>query len=360
MDHILPRVVRSTKISLLDWFSGYNQILVHPDDQDKTAFTTPWGTFKYVKMPFGLKNAGSTYQRAINHILHPHQAYASAYIDDTIVYSSEWDRHMDELEQVLASYREAGMTLKLRKCDFAKPRVEFVGHLVGSGQIAVIHNKTEAISRISEPTTKSLLRSFLGMATYYRAFIKNYSQVVVPLTELTKSKHSNKIVFNAEQQAAFNKIKTLLCSAEALHAPDYSLPFEVHTDASNYAIGATLCQRGGNGEEKPIGFFSAKLNETQQRWSTIEKEAYSVIAALNHFDVIVFGREIKLFTDHNPLTFLVQCVPRSAKLCRWGLALQRYNITVVHRSGQSNANADCLSRMDYLDSPCGTGVSKEG
>ena len=190
------------------------------------------------------------------------------------------------------------------------------------------------------------------MATYYRAFIKNYSQVVTPLTERTKTKQNTKIQLNAEQGEAFNQIKALLCNAAVLHAPNYNEPLEMHTDASNYAIGATLYQRGMNGEEKPIGFFSAKLSETQQRWSTIEKEAYAVIAALNHFDVIVFGRRIKLFTDHNPLTFLVQCVPRSAKLTRWSLALQRYDITVCHRSGRSNANADCLSRMSYASDSC--------
>ena len=171
-DDLLRKISSATYITKLDCSQGYYQIPMAADSVSKTAFITHGGLYEWLYMPFGLKNAGSTYQRAINHILQPHQEYASAYIDDTIVYSSEWDRHMTELEQVLESYREAGMTLKLRKCDFAKPRVEFVGHLVGSGQIAVIHNKTDAISRISEPSTKSLLRSFLGMATYYRTFIR--------------------------------------------------------------------------------------------------------------------------------------------------------------------------------------------
>jgi len=325
------------------------------DSISKTAFITHNGLYEWLYMPFGLRNAGSTYQRATNDILRPHQDYASAYIDDTTVYSLEWEEHLEELEHVLNSYRQAGMTLKLKKCDFAKPQVEFVGHVVGSGHVAVLTNKTDAISRISEPTTKSLLRSFLGMATYYRSFIKNFSQVVAPLTELTKAKQSNSIQFNAEQREAFNTVKCLLTSAEVLHAPDYNKRFEIHTDASSYAIGATLCQRGDHGEEYPISFFSAKLTDTQQRWSTIEKEAYAVIASLNHFDVIVFGREIWLYTDHNPLAFLVQCVPRSAKLTRWALALQRYNLTVFHKSGKANADADCLSRMNYstMDNSCG-------
>lgn len=248
---------------------------------------------------------------------------------------------------MLSAFSRSGMTLKLKKCGFAKPEIEFVGHTVGSGRISVLKSKTEAISRIKEPTCKKLLRSFLGMASYYRSFIKNFSDIVAPLTELTKSKQTNHLVFNDEQRNAFVAIKNSLTNAEFLNSPDYTKPFEIHTDASNYAIGACLCQRDDKGIEKPISFFSNKLTDTQQRWSTIEKEAFAVIASLQKFDVMVFGSSINLYTDHNPLTYLVQSVPKSGKLTRWALALQRYDISVKHRSGKSNANADCLSRMDF-------------
>ena len=130
-------------------------------------------------------------------------------------------------------------------------------------------------------------------------------------------------------------------------SPDYSKSFEIYTDASDYAIGACLAQRDDKLVERPVSFFSKKLTDTQKRWSTIEKEAFAVIAILHRLDVIVFGFHILLYTDHNPLTYLVNCLPKSAKLTRWALALQRYDITVLHRSGKDNSNVDSLSRMIY-------------
>ena len=236
------------------------------------------------------------------------------------------------------------MTLRLSKCRFAAQKVRFIGHEIGSGTRSVVQSKVEATEIIAEPHNKKLLRSFLGMCAFYRNYIPNYSQVALPLTDLTKNRQANNIVFNETERSAFLSLKEKLCNNVTLYFPRGDRPFIVRTDASDYAVGACVSQTDDEGEDRPIAFASAKLSDVQTRWSTIEKEAYAVIFALQRFDVIVFGSQIVLYTDHNPLQYLAACVPKSAKLTRWSLSLTRYDITVKHIHGKDNVTADCLSR----------------
>ena len=295
-------------------------------------------------MPFGLKTAGNTFQRVADSILRTHSQYAGAYIDDVAVGSSTWSDHLVHLNRVLLAFSEAGMTLKLAKCKFAHSKVKLVGHEVGSGMRSVIQGKVEAIQAIPEPSTKKLLRSFLGMCGFYRGYIPGFSGIALPLTELTKSRQSHHMKFNEEQRAAFLSLKDKLCKSTTLYSPRWNEIFIIRTDASDYAVGASLSQTDDTGIDRPIAFASTKLSDVQTRWSTIEKEAFAVIYALRKFDVIVYGRRIVLYSDHNPLQYLVSCTPKSAKLTRWALSLSRYDITVKHIAGKNNAVADCLSR----------------
>jgi hypothetical protein len=256
-----------------------------------------------------------------------------------------FDEHLKHLDKVLTSIGKAGITLKLSKCDFAKPKTQLLGFNVGSGETTVVKSKTDAIQQLSPPTTKKLLRSFLGTCCYFRSYIPRYAEIAFPLTELTKQKQSSKIVFNSVELAAFNKLKSLLSSSPVLITLDYSKPFYIYCDASEKGTGCVLLQ-GSNVEElRPIAYASKKFNETQSRWSVIEREAFGVIFALQQFEVIVFGYEIILFSDHNPLQFLTECIPKSSKLTRWMLALQRFNITIKHIPGNKNLMADLLSRL---------------
>jgi hypothetical protein len=295
-------------------------------------------------MPFGLKTAGNTFQRVMDIILAPCTEFAGAYIDDTIVNSQSWKDHLRHLESVFESFSDAGMTLKLSKCVFAKPNVQFIGHEVGSGKRSVVKSKVDAIRAVPEPHNKKLLRSFLGMVNFYRNYIPNYSDIALPLTELTKQTHGSAVRFTDEERAAFILLKDRLCASVSLNSPRLDRPFIVRTDASDYAVGACLAQLADDGEEVPIAFASAKLSDVQTRWSTIEKEAYAVIFALQKFDVWIYGSRIELYSDHNPLKYLVSCAPRSAKLTRWALSLSRYDIHVHHIKGVENISADFLSR----------------
>ena len=345
-DHLLTRMASSTWISTLDCSAGFWQIPMKETDIYKTAFVTHNGFYEWLVLPFGAKTASNSFQRIMDDLLRIHSEFAHAFIDDVAVHSSSWKQHLVHLEKVLKVFLNAGMTLKLSKCRFCQPEVKFLGHIVGSGTRKVVQSKVEAIKAIPEPNTKKLLRSFLGMCNFYRMYIQNYSEIAVPLTDLTSNKGSSKIQFNDIQRAAFVKLKQKLCDATTLYAPDCSKPYIIRCDSSDYGVGATLSQIGGDGLEHPISFASAKLNETMRKYSVLEKEAYAVLFALKKFDVLVYGCKIHLFTDHNPLQYLANNAPKSSKLTRWALSLTRYDLTVHHIHGKENYSSDFLSRCN--------------
>ena len=342
-EELLLQVSQANFITTLDCASGYWQIPMRTEDIHKTAFKTHKGLFEWLVMPFGLKTASNTFQKVMNDLLYPHSDYANAYIDDTAVHSFSWEDHLMHLERVFQAFLDVGMTLKLSKSHFAKPKVNYIGHVVGSGLRTVQQDKVEAIKNIPEPTNKKQLRSFLGVCSFYRSYVPRFSEIALPLTNLTKNDQPNVIRFADKHKAAFRSLKHSLCQSVGLHTPCADQPFVIHTDASDFAVGACLSQVV-NEEHNPIAFASAKLSDVQQRWSTIEKEAYAIIFALNKFDFIVFGREIHLYTDHNPLQYITACTPKSAKLTRWALSLSRYNVKVFHIKGKDNVVADFLSR----------------
>ena len=223
------------------------------------------------------------------------------------------------------------MTLKLSKCKFGLPKVNFLGHHVGSETLSVIEDKVTAILKLPEPTTKKLVRSFLGMCNFYHVYLQNFAEIAAPLTELTKAKFGNKISLNDEQRASFIALKKLLASPQTLTTPKYDRPFHIFTDASAYACGACLSQLNDDGEHhRPISFASKKFNDTEKRYSCIEREAYAVLFALQKFDLIIFGSKIFLYSDHNPLQYIANGSVKSAKLCRWSLSLQRYDLEIKY------------------------------
>ncbi|GFU37640.1 retrovirus-related Pol polyprotein from transposon opus [Trichonephila clavipes] len=244
----------------------------------------------------------------MDQVLVKHRAYCRSYIDDVAVFSKTWEQHMKHLCVVFQTIQKVGFTINLKKCNFARRRVKFLGHVVGSGQHSQIPESL-AINRTD------------------------------------KEPSSNIIPWNEVAEQAFTKLKAQLVKAPSLYTPDLSKPYQLYTDASATAIGACLSQNDEKGKENPIAFFSKKLTETQTRWATIEREAYAVIEALKRFDSWIFGAEIEVISDHNPLTYLTLTTPQSAKLTRWALALQRYNIAISYRKGVKHGNADALSRL---------------
>ena len=345
MEDLLMKVSEAIFLTKLDCSQGYFQLKLKDEDCHKTAFVSPSGFWEWVYLPFGLKTAQSGFMRVMDEILRPHSKYARCFVDDSIVFSKMWDKHMKDLEAVLNAFKEAGMTLKLKKCEFAKHKVNFVGNLVGEGVRRPLESKIEIIKNMPEPTTKKGVRSFIGMVNFFRGFIKNFSQVMFPITELTKNNRSNRVKFNDEERNAFEQIKKLLCDCTNLYAPNYEKEFILRSDASDTAIGACLLQKDDEGNEQPIAFLSSKLNETQRNWKIVVKEAYAIVYSLKKWGYIIYNSHVTVYCDNNPLHYIINSTPTSPKLIRWSISLSKFDITVIHVKGTENLVADHLSRL---------------
>ncbi len=350
IDDTIDALYGAKYFSTLDLFSGYWQIEIEETDKHKTAFICEYGQYEFNRMPFGLTNAPGTFQRLMNKILKP-VLYESTlvYLDDIIVFSKTLDDHIRHLETVFKILAEAGLKLKLKKCDFLKEEINYLGHVVSRNGVSPNDAKIASIVNYPEPTTAKELSSFLGLASYYRKFIRAFAEKAHPLTKLTRK--NEKWVWGDEQRDAFRCIKNCLVSKPILGYPDFSRDFIIYTDASGYGIGAVLAQMqrpphsSGNDLEVVIAYSSKHLNDREAKWSTTEKEAYAIIHAINVFKPYLYGRKFTVVTDHRPLEWLMSKKEPAGRLARWALKIQEYDINIGYRSGKTNQNADCLSRI---------------
>ena len=213
---VFESVGSSTVITTLDLASGYWQIPIAEGSREKTAFATPFGLFEFTIMPFGLHSAPATFQWMINHVLSGCQNFAQAYIDDIVVYSRSWEEHLDHLRQVFTRLQGAGLTVKIKKCQFGRPKVPYLGHLVGGGDLEPDPGKVQAVKEYPQPETKKDVHAFLGLAGYYRRFIPNFAAVAVPMTELTQKGQPHQVCWTQRQGDAFQKLKDSLVQGPVL------------------------------------------------------------------------------------------------------------------------------------------------
>ncbi len=343
VDELLDRLGTARFYSTLDLTKGYWQIPLSPLSKEKSAFTTPFGLHQFITLPFGLFGAPATFQRLMDKILRPHTAYAAAYLDDIIIYSQDWQRHMVHLREVLRALRGAGLTANPKKCAIGRVEVRYLGFHLGHGQVRPQIDKTTAIAACPRPKTKKEVRQFLGLAGYYRRFIPDYSELTSPLTDLTKKEVPDTVPWTEQCQQAFTQVKAALCGGPLLHSPDFSLPFLLQTDASDRGLGAVLTQEI-KGEERPVLYISRKLSKRETMYSTIEKECLAIRWAVLTLRYYLLGREFTLCSDHAPLQWLHRMKDTNARITRWYLALQPFKFKVIHRPGTQMIVADFLSR----------------
>lgn len=245
-------------------------------------------------MPFGLSNAPSTFMRLMNQILRPFiGSFVVVYFDDILIYSKTKDEHMEHLKQVLQVLQENQLYINLKKCTFSTNKLLFLGFIVGEEGIQVDEDKVSAIRDWPVPKPVTEVRSFHGLATFYRRFVRDFSTITAPLTECLKK---GKFHWGSKQEESFALIKEKLCTAPVIALPDFDKVFQVECDASGVGIGAVLSQ-----EKRPIAFFSEKLSEARQKWSTYDQEFYAVFRALRQWEHYLVQREFVLFTDHQAL-----------------------------------------------------------
>lgn len=276
MDDCVDRVGSATYVTKLDLLKGYWQVPLTPRASDISAFVTPDHFLQYTVMPFGLRNAPATFQRLMSTVLNGVE-HCEVYLDDIVAYSSTWSEHVRTLTEIFDRLHSASLTLNLAKCEFGKAMVTYLGKQVGQGNVLPVAAKVQAIVDFPAPQTRRDLRRFLGMAGYYRAFCKNFSDIVAPLTSLVSP--TTCFYWSEECQAAFEAAKALLCSAPVLAAPNFERPFKLDVDASALGAGAVLLQEDEHGIDHPICYFSRKFRKHQLHYSTIEKEALALLLA---------------------------------------------------------------------------------
>ena len=343
LDQILERVAGHPYYCFLDGYSGYYQIPIALEDQEKTTFTCPFGTFAFRKMPFGLCNAPATFQRCMLSIFSDMVEHClEVFMDDITVFGNSFDNCLTNLENVLKRCEEKGLVLNWEKCHFMTDSGIVLGHVVSSKGIEVDKAKIEVISKLPSPKTVRDIRSFLGHAGFYRRFIKDFSTISRPLCNLLLKDAT--FEWTEECQKSFQKIISLLTSAPIMQSPDWSLPFELMCDASDYAVGAVLGQRK-EGKPHVIYYASRTLNSAQMNYTTTEKELLAVIFALDKFRSYLIGSSTVVYSDHAAVRYLMSKQDAKPRLIRWILLLQEFNLTIKDKKGAENVVADHLSRL---------------
>ena len=346
IEDLIDKLAKAKYVSTMDLSRGYWQIPLTDESKDKTAFITPFGLWQFVTMPFGLADAQATCQRLVDtRLIRGIEDHAAAYVDDLTVFSMTWEDYLVHLQDMLERLRNAGLTVKPKKCRFGMEETEYLGHVVGNGMVKPCQSKTEAVKQFPVPETKKQIRSFWGLAGYYRRFIKNFSDLAAPLTNLTKKREPQKVKWTQECDQEFKQLKDVLCQKPVLKAPDFTKEFRLQTDASEYGLGAVLSQKGEDGLEHPVVYISRKMLPRERNYAIIEKECLAIKWSIEALRVYLLGKKFILQTDHNPLKWLGKMKDHNGRLSRWSLSLQPYSFDIENRPGKENANADALSRL---------------
>ena len=343
MDEMVTRITKAKYFTKLDLTKGYWQIPLKENCKQYTAFQTSLGLMEFNYLPFGLSTAAPTFQRAMNKVL-GHLKFVASYFDDVLIFSETWTDHLNHMRETLETLRKANLTAKPSKCHIGFRTINFLGHIVGKGNIKPDPIKTEKILNLTRPKTKKDVRKICGLINYYRKFIPFFSHKIAPLTSLLKKENPNQIVWNEDCEIAFEEIKHALASDPILAIPDLNKEFIVRADASSKAIGAVLLQKH-NDILKPCYYISRKLLERECNYPIREKECLAIVFALHQFSKYLLMNSFIIQSDHKPLTFLKMNKTKNARLLRYALSLQPFAFKVEPIKGTKNCISDILSRF---------------
>ncbi len=333
--------------STLDLASGFWQLPLDPSTAHKTAFATHSGVYQFKKLPFGLRNSPSAFAMAMNHVLRDITfQYAIVYVDDILIFSRSFQDHLDHLAIVFDRLRQAQLKLKPSKCKFAAPKVEYLGHMISCKGVEMESAKTKAIEQYPRPHNLRTLRGFLGLANYYRRFVKGFAHIARPLNRLTNKEIP--FEWNDSCETSFQQLKSALMSGPILMYPDFEREFILYTDASDTAIGFILGQKDEEGRERAVAYAGKSLSKAQQNWDTRDKELLAVVEGIKYYHVyLTSDKPFTVYTDHRSLQYLLNLKPTSGRLARWLNLIQGYNYRIAYKEGKTNTNADALSRIDH-------------
>lgn len=338
IDKLLDRLHGAKIFSKLDLRSGYYQ----EQDTPKTAFNSRYGHYEFTVISFGLTNAPAIFNRLMQDIFRPYlDDFVLVFFDDILVYSKSEEEHHEHVRKVLEVLRQHKLYAKRSKCTFFTPQIEYLGFVVTQDGITVDPAKVKDILEWPVPVSVKEIRGFLGITGWYRVFIRDYSLIAAPLTNLLKKEC--KIIWLPEHQESFEKLKAIISFEPVLKLPDFSQPFEVVTDASKLALGGVL-----NREERPVAFTSRKLRAYELNYTTHDLELLAVIHALKLWRHYLLGRKFQLVTDHRSLKWIFTQESLNMRQRRWIEVLHEFEFDIKYRPGKENVVADALSRKSFL------------
>ena len=341
-DELFDRLQGAQYFTKIDLRSGYHQIRIVPEDVPKTAFRTRYGHFEFLVLPFGLTNAPATFMHLMHETFREHlDKFVIVFLDDILIYSRSLAEHVTHVRAVMQILREQKLYAKESKCEFVREEVEFLGHIVGRHGMRMMEDKIAAVAAWPTPTNASHVRSFLGTAGYYRKFVRGFSRIASPLSELTMDGAT--FTWSHAQVAAFKQLKDAIVASPVLVLPDPNLPYVIHTDASGYATGAVLSQDQGQGLQ-PIAFLSKKMVDAETRYPVHEQELLAIIHALKSWRHYLMGSKFKVCTDHHSLQYFKTQPQLSGRQSRWKDVIANYDFDIEYIEGRSNIVADGLSR----------------
>lgn len=347
LDEVLIEAADASFFTSLDLYSGYWQIELSEESKEKTAFTSHLGHYEFNVLSFGLRNAPSSFTRILTDIIRPAIGRcATIYLDDILIWSKTFDSHKDNIKEIFSLLLKNGLRVNLEKCEFCKEVIKYLGFLLSKEGIRIDDSNIRPLLDCPAPKNVEQLKSFLGMASYYRKFVEFFAHIAHHLTTLTR--HDTPWKWGSDEENAFQEIKRRLTSPPLLHYPSFELPFYIDCDASNWAVGSCLGQIkliDGKETEVPIAYDSKHLSDTQKKWSVIERETYAVIVALQKHYHFIFGRRIIIRSDHKPILALLNSKDATGRRGRWSMYLQQFNSDIIYRPGKKNRNADFLSRI---------------
>ncbi len=372
ISHLLNRLKASKYYTRIDLKSGFWQVKVDEDSIDKTTFIVPWGTYKCLRMPFGLKNNPSIFSRIMYKIL-GHLDFVEIYIDDIIIHSGSIDEHFDHIYQVLVLLKKANLKLNAKKSVWFKTEITLLGHTVTSVGIRMDKSKINAVLNFPIPASIKDLLSFLGLTGYYRIFVENYAKLASPLFESIKQRHKeireqkdtnvkisamkkgdmkkvnrSKLVWTQAMDKAFKILQQKLCEDPILVHFNPCLPVVGHSDASNEATGGIICQKKDK-HYQVVAYTSQAFSDSEKTLTTSEQEFLGICRLVKKFHPFLVGSPFKVYTDHIALVSAFKLKDPHGKLMRMRLLLQTYQMEILFRSGKCNQNVDTLSRLISLN-----------
>ncbi|KAL4153720.1 hypothetical protein QTP88_001553 [Uroleucon formosanum] len=340
---ILDQLGQCNLFSIIDLASGFYQIKLDEKSKELTAFSTNQGHWHFKKMAMGLKTSPCSFQRLMNNVMAGIVGIKClVYLDDIIIYGKGLLDHNEKLRDVFERLRNHNLKIQPTKCEFLKQQCMYLGHIISENGIRPDPEKIKSVLQFPIPTSVKEIKSFLGLSGYYRKFIKSYSLISKPMTNLLRKD----VTFNWDTscQEAFDKLKNILCSEPILRYPDFTKPFIVTTDASGKALGAILSQ-GEISQDLPIAYASRTLSKCESNYSTTELECLAIIFAVKTFRPYLYGRKFIILSDHRALSWLFNLKDPLSKLARWRILLEEYDYEIKYKPGVLNSNVDALSRM---------------